>query len=294
MLLQIQSYKPDNLEQLFVHRNSWFSICDFAYTSTDDQWAAPLDNTIFCSPDDIYKGAIIYATPYGIEKFLKDIHPQIKNPYKLITFCYGPVNAVADYVNDPKIITWFGQANCDAINFNKFNLMPLGILADNELFNNRESNFNLFQQLYNKPKNNLLYMNFKVHEGEHVSLGGRNVIFSLFKDKLFCKTISISHTWRKPFHEYMEDMSECKFTLSPEGDMHDCYRHWEALLVGSIPIVHRSPLDAIFADLPVIIVDDYAQITEQFLNEKYLEMKNKKYNLNKLYMKYWLDLIKSK
>lgn len=290
MFIKIQNPKP-NSQNLFIHRDAWFSICDFAYTSKDDQWAPPINNTIPHSPENIPPGSIIYATPWGIERFLKEIHPIIKNPYILVTFCYGPVSTIADYVHNPKILAWFGQANSDAIKYDKFTLMPLGILADSNLYNKRDEIITLFQQFKDKNKNTLLYMNFKIHEGEHVSLGDRHNVYHLFKDKSFCKSVYLTHEWRKPFLEYMDDMSQCKFTISPEGDMHDCYRHWEALLVGSIPIIHKSPLDNIFTDLPVIIVDNYNEITEDFLNQKYEEIKNKQYNLDKIYMKYWESLI---
>lgn len=46
-----------------------------------------------------------------------------------------------------------------------------------------------------------------------------------------------------------------------------------------------------FDDLPVIIVNDYREISEDFLNQKYEEMKYKKYNYEKLYIHYWKNLI---
>lgn len=291
MFLKINNPKLDDLENTFVHRNAWFSICDFAYTHKDDQWSAPLNNTTPFNPENIPANSVIFATPWGIERFLEEIHPKIKNKYILVTYCYGAVFKYSDTVNDPKIKAWFGQANSNAITFDKFTLMPLGALATNEVFNRRAENTKIFRQLTNRPKDKLLYMNIMVHEGEHVTLAGRRYVYNLFKDQPYCKTVTLTPTWRKPFDEYMNEMADCKFTISPEGDMHDCYRHWEALMVGSIPIVHRSPLDQIFEDLPVIIVDDYAEITEDFLNQKYEEMKTKTYNMNKLYMKYWSDLI---
>ena len=111
-------------------------------------------------------------------------------------------------------------------------------------------------------------------------------MYDLFKDQPYCLIAQ-----PKPFDEYMEETAQCKFVISPEGDMHDCYRHWEALHVGSIPVVHRSPLDPVFDELPIVIVDNYKEVTEEFLNQKYEKMKNEPYNLRKLYMQYWVDKI---
>lgn len=51
------------------------------------------------------------------------------------------------------------------------------------------------------------------------------------------------------------------FVLSPHGRGLDCYRTWEALLCGAIVIVKRSPLDPLYRGLPVVIVDDWREIT---------------------------------
>lgn len=294
MFLKNLNNKPKNLDTLFVHRSSYFSICDFAYTSKDDQWAPELTNCISWNPEEVPENSIIFATPWGIEKFLQEIHPRIKNKYILLTLFYGPVFTFKDYVHDPKILAWFGQANSNAITFDKFTLIPLGIMSTPSLFNDREKTSNLLKQCREKPKTNLMYMNFFVHQGQHVTLSERTQVFEMFKDKNWCNTVTLTPEWRMPFEDYMLQSAEHRFVVSPEGDMHDCYRHWDSLLSGSIPIVHTSPLDKIFEDLPVVIIDNYNIITEDFLNQKYNEIKSKNWNMEKLYMKYWFDEINKK
>ena len=53
------------------------------------------------------------------------------------------------------------------------------------------------------------------------------------------------------------------FEVSPRGHGLDCFRTWEALLLGTIPIVRRSPLDPLYAEeeFPVVIVDDWTEVT---------------------------------
>jgi hypothetical protein len=277
---------------MFVHRNAWFNLCDFIYSSKDDQWAPKLENTSICNTtEEIFPGAMIFITPWGATEFARKIHPSIKNPYLVISWCYGPVYSIKDCVDDPKVIAWFGQANSEAINFDKFTLVPVGLFGTNEVFENSKQLNKSFEQWKNNDKQDLLYLNFKVHKGQHATLGNREYVYNLFSDKQYCKTITLTHEWRKPFDEYMEEMSKYKFALSPQGDQHEAYRHWEAMIVGSVPIIQKSPLDKIFDDLPVIIVDDYSEISEDFLYRKYDEMKNKQYNNEKLYMKYWMNKI---
>lgn len=48
--------------------------------------------------------------------------------------------------------------------------------------------------------------------------------------------------------------------ISPHGRGLDCYRTWEALFMGCIVAVKRSPLDGLYEGLPVVILDDWREI----------------------------------
>jgi hypothetical protein len=74
----------------------------------------------------------------------------------------------------------------------------------------------------------------------------------------------------------------------------DCIRTWEALCLGCIAIVKSSPIDNLYAELPVVIVGEWTDITETFLNDKMLEFSNKTFNMEKLTMNYWIEKVKSK
>ena len=58
----------------------------------------------------------------------------------------------------------------------------------------------------------------------------------------------------------LADYARHAFVISPHGRGLDCYRTWEALLMGCVPIVKRSPLDRLYHGLPVAIVDDWREI----------------------------------
>jgi hypothetical protein len=62
-------------------------------------------------------------------------------------------------------------------------------------------------------------------------------------------------------------------------------------MVGTIPICISTPIDPVYEGLPVLIVKDYSEISDEFLNEKYKEIINKPYNFTKLYTAYWEKLI---
>ena len=57
------------------------------------------------------------------------------------------------------------------------------------------------------------------------------------------------------------------FEACPHGNGLDCFRTWEALALGTIPIVKRSSLDPLYEDngFPVVIVSSWSEITEENL-----------------------------
>ena len=110
---------------------------------------------------------------------------------------------------------------------------------------------------------------------------------------------------RLPFDDYLKEMAEYKFALSPRGWGPDCYRTWEALLVGTIPIVkrnqhdlilsmrgpHGSQLDRLYENLPILVIDDWKEITQEFLEEQYKIITSKSYDIRPLYIEFWYDRI---
>ncbi len=64
-----------------------------------------------------------------------------------------------------------------------------------------------------------------------------------------------------------ETYGQYAFVVSPFGRAMDCYRTWEALAMGAIPIVRRSPLEPLYQGLPVAIVDDWREVTPKRLQD---------------------------
>ena len=91
--------------------------------------------------------------------------------------------------------------------------------------------------------------------------------------------------------ESWEKQIKFAFVISPHGRGFDCHRTWEALILGCIPIVKTSILDTLYDNLPVLIVKDWSDVTYDLLNETVYMFKNKKFNYNKLSLKYWKNII---
>lgn len=93
------------------------------------------------------------------------------------------------------------------------------------------------------------------------------------------------------FDEYLKTLSTYKFSISPPGRGYDTHRAWESLMVGTIPVMMRTPLDGLFENLPVVFVDNWDDVTEDFLIQKYNKLKEKKYDFNICYCTYWVNYI---
>lgn len=162
MLSKLINSKYD-LENTFVHRNAFMHLCDFVYTKPGDSWIPEFKGQL-CNVTDVQKNNVIFVTPYCIDEFLEEIHPKINHEYILISYCHGTVLSQKKYIDDPKILAWFGATNRDAITFKKFTPIPLGIFCNDALFNNRDNTINLINKLKNNKKDKMLYMNIAVHE----------------------------------------------------------------------------------------------------------------------------------
>lgn len=86
------------------------------------------------------------------------------------------------------------------------------------------------------------------------------------------------------------------FSISPHGNGLDAHRTWEDLALGCIVIVKTSPLDPLYEGLPVVIVNNWNEITEENLDKWLLQygdaFTNPSYR-EKLTSAYWLHKIYS-
>ncbi|KAL7459547.1 hypothetical protein ACHAWC_011342 [Mediolabrus comicus] len=99
--------------------------------------------------------------------------------------------------------------------------------------------------------------------------------------------------------DYLGNLRHAKFILSPSGMGWDCYRTWEALCMGTIPILERyyrkDGFYRVFDDLPVLWVDHYDNVTPSLLEASYptILAKAEEYNFAKLTNQWWVDFINS-
>ena len=91
--------------------------------------------------------------------------------------------------------------------------------------------------------------------------------------------------------DYINLLLSYKYQISPRGCGIDCFRTWESLYLGCIPIILTNCNDDIYKDLPVLIITSFSDLTEKMLDENYNKMKDRLFNLNKFKEKHWKDLL---
>lgn len=89
------------------------------------------------------------------------------------------------------------------------------------------------------------------------------------------------------FDNYINNMSHCKYVISPPGNGIDCHRTWEALYIGCIPIVIKNKIYDKWVDLPILQVNDYSELNNGLLES----FSKKEFNFDKLNLNYWKNII---
>ena len=91
---------------------------------------------------------------------------------------------------------------------------------------------------------------------------------------------------------YFQKLQHYRFVISPAGNGLDCHAHWEALLAGCIPIIPHSYLDSLFDNLPVWLLSDWNEITDESIIEKSKFFSDKdNWIFEKCFADWWKDHI---
>lgn len=92
----------------------------------------------------------------------------------------------------------------------------------------------------------------------------------------------------------LSDYANALFAVSPKGIQYDCWRHYEALFSGTIPIIdnHHTVRDILF-DLPVLRIETWNSINKRtLLNFASEAMQRTNYTWDKLFEFYWIQYFK--
>jgi hypothetical protein len=94
------------------------------------------------------------------------------------------------------------------------------------------------------------------------------------------------------FPKFLDNVYNHKFVICPQGNGMGTHREWETLYMGSIPIMKRDLNNRFYeGKLPFILVNDWDDITEEFLNKEYEIIKASQWQEEMLTFTYWKNKI---
>ena len=87
---------------------------------------------------------------------------------------------------------------------------------------------------------------------------------------------------------YYKLLPTFKFVICPEGNGIDTHRLYESLLAGCVPIVeHNDAIKNKYGNCPILYTIDYSEITIEYLEQKYKEIVEMKWDFSKLFISSW-------
>jgi hypothetical protein len=160
--------------------------------------------------------------------------------------------------------------------------------CDDSLIHKTLGNLDQIFEIMQTPRKliSLCYMNFAINTYPQE----RQLVYDLFKDKDWViKDHCIPDVSSRK--KFLTNIRNSKFVLCPRGNGIDTHRLWETLYLGSIPIVKRHLALENFKELPILWIDEWNTITEDFLSAEYERIMGLEWNLVKLKFEYWAEKI---
>jgi len=270
------NFKNDILDD-FVSGETFKSICDYYYkpTAFDQSINLNLKSNI----------TIFSKTEYALNElfYILNNNKQYTNINVITHNSDIAINADIVKYKPSNVSNWY------AINstYEHPDIIPIPLGIANSYCNITTKINDIKKINTNNKRNNLLYVNFRqeTHPPE------RQPLFHAFLDKK-----KKGETWfnicsdnndKTNISSFLHDMVQHKFILCPRGNGVDTHRLWEALYSKTIPIVRYEPAYRFFKDLPIVFIEQWSEITEEFLYKKYEEMQTTKFNFNKLKISWW-------
>lgn len=269
------------------------------------------DITIFSNDDLINKienKDISNKTVYFHVDFIKTLNHNLhllKYPFILVsgsgdntnpTDLFDNYNDFLNFINNEKIIKWYSQ-NC-IIEHPKIVKIPIGLdyhtlCLNSNYWGDKKTPVEQEAELITISDNSSkfwerqikCYSNFHFADyGLKFGYSRKEVINIIPADLVYYEQEKITRleTWRNQINY--------AFVISPHGNGLDCHRTWEALILGCIPIVKKSLIDILYEGLPVLIVNEWTDITYELLKQTIEKFKDQSFNYEKLHLDYYLHM----
>lgn len=257
--------------------------------------------------DAVKDGDLIWMRLFALPQFVEEALPRIQARFALLTgdedwSIPGSFERSQELLESPKLLRWFTQNLDSAGTHPKLDVLPIGL--DFHTISNgpkwgheqatpaeQEAELEALRQSMPPNRERLLQAHADFHfnkKKDQVWGDDRDSVQRVLQDNpsvvFQAKKVRRIDLWR--------EKTRYAFVVSPHGNGLDCHRTWESLVLGNIPIVKRSSLDPLYEGLPVVILDDWREITPENLKRWHAEHQNafdRPEVLERLTGRYWID-----
>jgi hypothetical protein len=298
----------DENNNIFVSSRGILKSCDY-YSLTPYSSIKQLVNYLPLDKIRAIKNPSIYICSCAILYFINTMLPLIDFSFILVS---GDCDETVPYeiltnndfirlLSDSRLIHWFCQNM--TIDHSKITRIPIGLdyhtLTVKPLWGplmSCKDQERMLILIKNKAlpfwnRNIKCYANFHFSMNTKLGYDRKDAINKINNDLVYYEEKPVTRlvTW--------SNQKDYSFVICPHGGGLDCHRNWEALCLGCIPIIKTSPLDNLYSNLPVLIVNDWEVITNDLLNDTIatfkIKFENNEFNNEKLTLDYWNTLINS-
>jgi len=247
-----------------------FVLCDRFYENSN---LSITEHIKFCN--NLKNNDKLFLNYSYVEKYIREIIKIFKNNnVKLVFFILVEPNAPNWFIELllPYTIEMFIQNNI--YNHPNVHVMPIGLRDPEEVHKNHKGfshKYIIEEKSKHQSKEYLCYLTFSYNHYERnrceTILGNKDFVVNL-NNKQFEKQPSI-HCGKVPVWINYEYTHKSYFVLSPRGYGEDCHRFFESIYLDSIPIVKRTNtvFDKLYYVFPCLVVDDWNEVTKDFLEE---------------------------
>lgn len=225
------------------------------------------------------KPEIIFLETIYLDEFISNLR-NIKKKFILITH-NSDLSINSSYkklINSPYLVRWY-CVNCE-IKHQKVIAIPLGIQ------NYRYHNYGITKHFISVNNLNIkkklkILVSFDIYTNIKIRINSlKNLVSVKFADLFITKNI----------YKFKIKLAESMFCACPKGNGLDTYRFWEALYLGTIPIVDYGKFYDQIGDLPKLDIKSWSELnfySKETLIKTFKKQKKKLKNIKLIYFDFW-------
>lgn len=247
-------------------------------------------------PEEVEEGDLIFLRGENVADFFSRCIDRIQHKFILVSHLttWTTPEEYEKYLDTPNLVAWFAK-NAKG-SHPKLHQIPIGLFQEWVLIDSQSWNaFEVFRSHLQRKyfssetlpflEESRPYLLTKAYTMRY-NTKDRIPLNQYFGRQSFCTSFPFM-----PYRKYCDILKKSTFVLSPPGKGVDCHRTWEAMLIGAYPIIKSSFLDPLYEHMPVVIVKNWEEVTQPFLEQKKAELSHKPIPLEQWYADFWLQKI---